>query len=730
MKIEIILGGLNCAHCAGIIEEKINALDGIETASLNFVNKKLIAKFNQVDDLDKKIEEIISIINITEPGLDIKVIKDDEINNNDFKGECSLKSECSCSDENVNSKLKNEHKIKMVYIIIAIFMYVLGFVSEFIIKNNILSAVIFIATYIFIGKEVLVDAFKNVFRGKLLDENFLMAIATIGAIIIGEYPEAVGVMLFYSIGELLESRAVSKSRKNIETLMDIKPDIANLLVNGDVVQVRPENVKIGDYIVVRVGEKVPLDGKIIKGESLFDTSAITGESLLREISTGDSILSGVINKKSVVTIEVEKLMKDSTVSKILDMVENASSKKSKTENFISVFAKYYTPIVVFFALILAILPPIILSEPFGKWAYRGLVFLVVSCPCALVLSIPLTYFSGIGISSKNGILVKGSNYLEALKYVNTVVMDKTGTITKGTFKVSNIVLSDNVKNDEELMKYAFISESRSTHPIANSIIKYAKEKYNFDSIVDEEKINEYEEISSNGIRIVYDNQEILAGNYRLMKSYSINYKENDNSSTKVHLAVDKKYLGCIEISDELKDGISSTIDDLRKIGIDNIVMLTGDSKIVADEVSKKVGITEYHADLLPIDKVEILEKIIKKNDEKFKVAFIGDGINDAPVIARSDVGISMGGMGSDAAIEASDIVFMTDEISKMTIALKIARFTGKIVWQNIIMAIGIKVLVLVLSAFGLANMWVAIFADVGVAVLAVLNSLRVLNNRY
>ncbi len=605
-------------------------------------------------------------------------------------------------------------------------MYILGILGKHFGLSEVFSILLMMIAYFLVGYNVLFSAIRNLVKGSLLDENFLMTIATIGAIAIGEYPEAVGVMLFYGIGEYLESKALAKSRKNIEALMNIKPEIANLIVGNEIVEVDPNTVKIGDKLVVKVGEKVPLDGKIIKGESLFDTSAITGESVYRSSKVGDQILSGVINQKSVITMEVLKTMKDSTVSKILDMVENATSKKSKTENFITVFAKYYTPIVVILALALSFIPPVLLGEPVGKWLYRGLIFLVVSCPCALVLSIPLSYFSGIGVCSRNGILVKGSNYLEALKYVDTVVMDKTGTITKGIFEVSDVVLSSEVSNAEDILRYACISEARSTHPIALSILEYCKNKCISNIDVEDGKIEKYEEIPSNGIKMLYDGVEILAGNKRMMENFNIQYIERNNASTKVHIAVNKTYYGCIEISDELKEGMKDTISNMKEIGIKEIVMLTGDSEPVAKEISKLVGIDTYYSNLLPNDKVDILERIMSKKNRNTKVAFIGDGINDAPVIARADVGISMGGMGSDAAIEASDVVFMTDEISKLPLSVRIARHTGKIVWQNIVFALSVKIVVLALSALGLTNMWVAIFSDVGVALLAVLNSLRVL----
>ena len=615
-------------------------------------------------------------------------------------------------------------KIKLTVLCISIVLYAVAIIGSHFGAPKGFYLTLFGAAYILSSYDIYGAVSDNILKGNLLDENFLMAVATIGAIAIGEYPEAVGVMLFYKIGAYLESKAVNKSRKNIEELMNIKPEIANVIKDGNIVEVDPDLVQIGDIILVRVGEKVPLDGKVIKGESRFDTSAITGESVLKTIGEGQQITSGVINKTAAIEIEVEKLFEDSTVSKIFEMVENSTSKKAKTENFITVFARYYTPIVVGLAIAVAAIPTLIFKQPFDTWFYRGLIFLVVSCPCALVLSVPLSYFSGIGVCSKNGILIKGSNYLEALKKVDTVLMDKTGTITKGVFEVSKVNL--NYAYDEnELLKWASIAESRSSHPIANSIMRYCKGKVDFYS----EKVNKYEEIEAHGVSVEYEGHKILAGNERMMKSNNIDFLQIEGATTKVYIAVDGKYVGCIEISDEIKPNMENTIKDMKSVGIKNIIMLTGDSEKVAKEVSNEIGISAYYSELLPNDKVEIIEKTMSGKKDNSKVAFIGDGINDAPVIARADVGISMGGVGSDAAIEASDVVFMTDEVSKIVPAVKIARETSKIVWQNIIVAIGIKVLVLILSVFDLTNMWAAIFADVGVAVLAVLNSLRILKFR-
>ena len=580
------------------------------------------------------------------------------------------------------------------------------------------------AAYILSGKDVILAAVRNIIKGNALDENFLMTVATSGAAAIGEYPEAVGVMLFYGVGEALEELAVGRSRRNIEALMDIAPQVANLIVDGQVVEVRPEEVKVGDRLLVKVGERVPLDGLIVKGQSRLDTSAITGESVLRSAREGDEVLSGVINKEALIEVEVTKLYQDSTVARILDMVENASANKSNTENFISVFAKYYTPIVVGLAIAIMLLPPLVGGQDFKTWLYRGLIFLVVSCPCALVLSIPLTYFSGIGLASSKGILVKGSNYLDALISLKTIVFDKTGTLTEGVFKVVNINRAEGV-DEKDLMVYASIAESSSNHPIAKSILAWCQEA-GLARDLDKTSLTSYQEIPAQGIKLVYQGQEILAGNARLMEAENIDYKEVKNSSTKVYIAVDSIYKGCVEIADQLRPGIKAALADLKGLGVENLVMLTGDSEDVAKELSDDLGLTSYKANLLPNQKVEIVEDLMKDMPDQAKLAFIGDGINDAPVIARADVGLSMGGIGSDAAIEASDIVIMTDEMAKLPTAIRISRMTKKIAWQNIILAIGIKILVMVLGTLGIANMWMAIFADVGVAVLAVINSLRVL----
>ena len=703
-KVEITLGGLNCAHCSEEIGNKVSKLDNVLQSNLNFISKKLT--FEVAKNVDEKVvtEEIIKIINATEPGLDIKV------NFSDINKE--NKKEAVEEVEPSNKRDLIKLIIGSIMYIFGIFQTATGFESKFV---NIL----FLIVYLIVGSDVLLKALKNASKGRIFDENFLMSIATVGAVIIGEVPEAVGVMLFYKIGEYLQSIAVGKSRKSITSLMQIRPDSANLKVGSEIKVVSPEEVSIGDIIVVKPGEKIPLDGVVVDGFSMVDTSALTGESVLREIGVGESALSGFINKNALLTIEVTKEFGESTVSKILDLVENASSKKSKTENFISKFAKYYTPFVLFSAMAIAFIPPLVVpNAEFLDWFYRGLVFLVVSCPCALVLSIPLSFFSGIGNSSKHGILIKGSNYLEALKNVDTVVFDKTGTLTKGVFKVTKV--SPVGISEKELIEYAAYAEVNSNHPIAKSIVNYYKES------IDLEKITYFEEIAAHGIKVKYNDLHILAGNDKLMRSENILYFKTDDIGTVVYIAVNGAYRGYIVISDEIKEDSKEAIRNLKLSGVKEVVMLTGDNEKVANKIASELGIDKVYSNLLPNEKVDILEEIFKEKLQKEKVAFVGDGINDAPVLARADVGIAMGALGSDAAIEAADVVLMTDEPSKIAKAIEIARKTNKIVWQNIVFALGVKAIVLILSAGGVATMWEAIFADVGVALIAVLNAMRVM----
>ncbi len=608
-------------------------------------------------------------------------------------------------------------KKKTIKIIIALILFIFAMVVKF--ENELINKGIFIISYIIVGFEILRKAVRNIFRGKVFDENFLMSVATIGAFGIGEFPEAVAVMLFYQIGELFQNYAVDKSRKSIASLMDIRPDYANVFRNEKIEKVNPEEVKIGDTIIVKPGEKIPLDGTIIEGTTTLDTKALTGESLPREAKEGDKVLSGCINLNGVIKIKVEKEYGESTVSKILDLVENASSKKSKSENFITKFAKYYTPIVVIIALVLAIIPPLIISgATFSDWIYRALSFLVVSCPCALVISIPLSFFGGIGGASKMGVLIKGSNYLEALSNTEIAVFDKTGTLTKGVFEVQKIEPVGISK--EELLKISAYAENYSNHPISKSI----KQAYN--KKIDEKQISNYEEISGLGISARINNEEVFVGNEKLMQKENIEYEKCKDIGTILYVAINKKYAGYILIADEIKKDSKQTIEELKKNGIKQTVMLTGDKKEVGESVAKEIGIDKVYTELLPTDKVQKVEELLKTKTAKGKLAFVGDGINDAPVLAISDIGIAMGGLGADSAIEAADIVIMTDEPSKIVKSIKLSKKTMIIVKENIVFAIAIKVLVLILAAFGLSTMWEAVFADVGVSIIAIINALRAL----
>ena len=701
MKKELMLNGLTCAHCASVIDEKVKHIDGVKNSNLNFTNKKLSVEID-CDNEEKIIKNIIDIINDTEPGLDIQI-----------EGQREIK------EDKTQKSIKNNEKLNLLKIIVGAIVFIFAFYQEIAGRENKYSLLIFLVAYLLVGSDVLYKALRNITKGRIFDENFLMSVATIGAIAIGELSEAVGVMLFYKIGEYLQELAVGKSRKSISELMQIRPDMANLKLGNTIKVVNPEDVNIGDYIIVKPGEKVPLDGVVIEGSSMMDTSALTGESVLRTVKKGDNLLSGFINKNALLTVQVTKDFSESTASKILDMVENASSKKSKTENFISVFSRYYTPIVVGLALLIAILPLIFMQGvTFSEWIHRGLIFLVVSCPCALVLSIPLSYFSGIGVASKQGVLIKGSNYLEALRYVDTVVFDKTGTLTEGVFDVVK-VKPVNISEDE-LIKFASIAEVNSNHPIAKSILNYYNKEINLNNI------EEYEEIASHGIRVKYENNIILAGNEKLMASNNIKIEKSTDVGTVVYIAINNEFKGYIVIADKIKTDSEEAIRLIKEQGIKETVMLTGDNKEVANFVAKKLKLDKVFSNLLPNEKVEKIEELYKNKIAKEKIAFVGDGINDAPVLARVDVGIAMGGLGSDAAIEAADVVIMTDEPSKIAQGIKISKKTYKIVWQNIIFALGIKIIVMVLGATGIASMWDAVFADVGVALIAVLNAMRIM----
>ena len=609
-------------------------------------------------------------------------------------------------------------KKRGIKIVVSFILFMLAIIFNF--NNDWINKGLYIISYLIVGFEIIKKAIRNIFRGKVFDENFLMTVATIGAFGIGEFPEAVAVMLFYQVGELFQSYAVDKSRKSISSLMDIRPDYANIERDGKVERVDPDEVNVGDIIIIKPGEKVPLDGIIMEGKTSLDTKALTGESLPKDVEEGEEVLSGCINLNGVLRVQVTKEFDESTVSKILDLVENASSKKSKSENFITKFATYYTPIVVLIALVLAIVPPLIIDGAmFSDWIYRALSFLVVSCPCALVISIPLSFFGGIGAASKIGVLIKGSNYLEAISNAEIVVFDKTGTLTEGKFEVQEVSSIDMSK--EELLKYAAYAENYSNHPISISVkMAYGKE-------IDKSKIESTQELSGLGIVARVLDKEVFVGNDKLMKEKEIEYTKCDEVGTILYVAVDGKYVGYILIADRIKRDSYNAIKGLKKNGIKKTVMLTGDKRNVGETVAKKLGLDKVYAELLPDGKVKRVEKLLKEKSDNGKLVFVGDGINDAPVLALSDIGIAMGALGSDAAIEAADVVIMTDEPSKIVNAIQLSKRTMNIVKQNIFFAIGVKILVLILSALGISTMWEAVFADVGVSVIAIINSLRVLN---
>ena len=614
----------------------------------------------------------------------------------------------------------DEDKKRTIRLAVGAVVYAIGMALTVFAKLPTLAELAFlIVAYVILGWDVVWQAVKNITRGQVFDEHFLMSVSTIGAFAIGEYPEAVAVMLFYQVGEFFQSLAVKRSRKSISDLMDICPDSATVKRNGVLQVVSPESVAVGEIIVVKPGEKIPLDGIVVDGESMLDTKALTGESVPRSIRKGDEALSGCINQSGLLTLKVTKSFGESTVSKITDLVENASARKAPTENFITTFARYYTPVVVGMAAVLAIIPPLVLGGGWSEWLRRGFVFLIVSCPCALVISIPLTFFGGIGAASKRGVLVKGSNYLEALNKVSVVVFDKTGTLTKGVFEVANIIPAAGYQK-EQVLEYAAQAESYSNHPIAKSILAtYGKP-------IDQKQFSDFEEISGHGISVMVRGKKVLAGNSKLMESEKIAYAACDAAGTKFYVAADGSYVGCILIADEVKPDSKCAIAELKKIGVEKTVMLTGDDERIGKSVADELGLDAYYAQLLPDQKVEKLEMLDKQKRQGSKLAFVGDGINDAPVLARADVGIAMGGLGSDAAIEAADVVLMTDEPSKLVEAIDVAKATKRIVMQNIVIALGIKSVFLVLGALGMAGMWEAVFGDVGVTIIAVLNAMRIL----
>ena len=689
-ELQLTLEGLNCANCARKIEEKVGKMEGVKESNLNFTTTTLNVKLERKVKEEHAINEIKKIVEALEP---------------------HVKVEKKVSGKTNVQRAKFEVKPTLI---IGTILYLIAVIGDF--KGD-LALILFVASYLLIGGKVVLTAIKNIARGQLFDENFLMTVATIGAFSISEYPEAVAVMLFYEIGETIQGYAVNKSRSSISSLMDIRADYANIIIDGKEKKVSPETVKVEDIILVKPGEKIPLDGIVVEGESFVDTSALTGESVPRKIAVNDEILSGGINTNGVLKVKVTKKFGESTVSRILEMVENAANKKANTEKFITKFAKVYTPIVVALAILIAVVPSIFIKDAlFSTWLYRALVFLVVSCPCALVVSVPLGFFAGIGGASKKGVLVKGSNYLELLKDLETVVFDKTGTLTEGVFTVTEI--NTNNIQKEKLIEVAAMAESFSNHPIAISIIKeYGKE-------IDKEVIEEYEEIAGHGIKAVINNEEILIGNAKLMNQFNISYNEVDSIGTVVYCAINGEFKGSIVISDKIKENAAEALINLKAAGVKKTVMLTGDNKKTAEKVGEKVNIDEVHSELLPLGKVKEVEKLLKASNKNGRLAFVGDGVNDAPVLARADIGIAMGGIGSDAAIEAADVVLMKDDINALVDAINVSKKTNKILWQNIIFALGVKVIVMVLGTFGIANMWTAVFADVGVTIIAIINSTR------
>jgi Zn2+/Cd2+-exporting ATPase len=695
----LILNGLGCANCAAKIEQQVQGIKGVKSASLDFISKKLTVEAFDCFELPEIVRQV----------SDIAV---------------SIESEIKVIEQNISSNNVAEEesdridKLEIVRIVLGMLFFIIALVFKF---RGWIDFGLFLISYLLVGGEVVIRAIKKILKGQVFDEHFLMSVATIGALAIGQFAEGVAVMLFYQVGEFFQDLAVNNSRRSIKALMNIRPDYANLKNGDKITTVSPEDVHVGDLIVIKPGEKIPLDGIVNEGRSLVDTSAITGESLPREVEIGNDVYSGSINKNGLFVIKVTKEFGESTVSKILDLVQNASSKKAPTENFITKFARYYSPVVVFAALALAVIPPLIIPDAsFAEWIRRALVFLVISCPCALVISIPLGFFGGIGGASKHGILFKGSNYLEAQNSVDTIVFDKTGTLTKGVFEVTKIS-SVKAEGEQQLLEYAAYAEGFSTHPIAQSIIHAYGKK------IDRDILSQYDEVAGQGTKVTVSGNQVMAGKARLMTQENIPFDVPDAVGTIVHVAVNHEYLGYIVISDEIKRDTAEAIQNLRKIGIKKLIMFTGDSKLVGGKIGRQLGLDQVQSELLPDQKVAEFEKLERQKQPKSKILFVGDGINDAPVLTRADVGIAMGGLGSYAAIEAADVVIMTDEPSKIVSAIKIAKKTRNIVWQNIAFAFTVKGIFLIMGAAGLANMWEAVFADVGVAIIAVFNAMRVLN---
>ena len=694
--LKLYMKNLDCANCANKIEAYVRKMDNIKDASMNFSQGVLFVELQDASRSEDTIKAIMAVIPTLEDGVTVELEKTTE-------------------EEKPSQMFSFQENARL-------YLGILLFAAAVVLEAQSWSVWLFLAAYVMAGGKVVYIALRNILKGEVFDENFLMSVATIGALAIGSYEEAVAVMIFYEIGEMFQSYAVNRSRKSISSLMNIRADYANLWKDGKEVRVSPEAVGLHDLIVIKPGERVPLDGVIVEGTSSLDTSALTGESLPRDVGVQDEVLAGVVNLSGVLKVEVSKAYGESTVSRILELVENASSKKAPMEKFITRFAKVYTPTVVFLAIALVVLPMLFIPDAvFADWLYRALTFLVVSCPCALVISVPLGMFAGIGAASKSGILIKGGNYLEALKDIDTVVFDKTGTLTKGVFTVTQIHAIQ--RSEDELLEMAAYAENYSTHPIALSIRKaYAK-------TIDAERLSRYEEVAGNGIHVLLDQHELLVGNYKLMQANGITYEEHDALGTIVHIAVDGTYEGYIVIDDEIKETSKEAIASLKSSGVKKCVMLSGDRYKVGEHVASVLGLDEVHMQLLPADKVEKVEELLQQESEHGKLAFVGDGINDAPVLARADIGVAMGGIGSDAAIEAADVVLMKDDPSALSTAIRIAGKTMQILWQNIVFSLGIKVVILILTAFGMANMWMGVFADVGVTLIAILNSMRALKIR-
>ncbi|MFR3995044.1 MAG: heavy metal translocating P-type ATPase [Turicibacter sp.] len=729
---KLTLSGLDCANCANKIEDRVNRLELVEEANLNFSTSQLTVLIKESALKTDVITEIKRIVKQLEPHVVVEERVSTQVvhKSSCCGGSCSSHTEshhgqAGHSHEHSHKTLDNESSSKVFSFIKENAWLLLGVIIFLAIHTfkpvGILEVVLYGVSYLLIGGKVLLTAFRNITRGEIFDENFLMMVATVGAFAIGEYPEAIAVMLFYEIGELFQSYAVNRSRKSISSLLDIRADHANLVTESGTKEVAPEAVSIGDLIVIKPGERVPLDGEIIEGECYLDTSALTGESIPRLISVGEEILAGCINTNALVKVRVTKVAGESTVARILELVENASSKKAQTEKFITKFARVYTPIVVLLAVLIVIIPPFVFQVNFSTWLYRSLSFLVVSCPCALVVSIPLGFFAGLGGASKQGVLVKGGNYLEALNHVETVVFDKTGTLTKGVFKVSQIKPVN--MNESEFIELAAYAESQSTHPIAKSIVDA------YTQVIDTTVLSQYEEIAGHGIKVFVGDKEVLIGNVKLMQRANLNVAEVDAIGTIIHMVVNQQYVGYMVIADEIKENSKAAIAKLKQLGVSKVVMLTGDHEGVAKKVAAELGVDEVYAGLLPHQKVEHVEEILAHKTKDKNVVFVGDGMNDAPVLARADIGVAMGGIGSDAAIEAADVVLMEDDPMALVKAINKAKQTSTILYQNIIFALGVKILVMILVACGLATMWAAVFADVGVTILAVMNSTRALKSK-